>query len=200
MKQSLKRLVSMVLVLFMVVAAFIVFFQFTQPEYEDIQIVRGEEFARRDFVEKQQSAITQVKKLIAEYEDNVDFQTLVSASFPGNQDLYSAIAQVGGLAALDSLSLESFSITETKAQELQISSGDPNSPKRTSLIRPYGTITFRLQLVGAYEDIKSFLGHIETNIRLFDINSVDIRPAGKGNANTFNASVEVATYYQGSSK
>ena len=54
----------MVLVLFMVVAAFIVFFQFTQPEYQDIQVVRGEEFARRDFVEKQQSAITQVKKLL----------------------------------------------------------------------------------------------------------------------------------------
>ncbi len=190
----------MVLVLFMVVAAFIVFFQFTQPEYQDIQVVRGEEFARRDFVEKQQSAITQVKKLIAEYEDSVDFQTLVSASFPGDQDIYSAIAQMGGLVALDSLTLQTFSITETKAQELQISSSDPNSPKNTNLIRPYGTITFRLQVVGAYEDVKSFLSHIETNIRLFDIGSVDIRPTSKSNLNLFNASVEVATYYQGSNK
>ncbi|TSC81956.1 MAG: hypothetical protein G01um101420_739 [Parcubacteria group bacterium Gr01-1014_20] len=190
----------MVLVLFLVVAAFIVFFQFTQPEYEDIQVVRGEEFARRDFVEKQQSAITQVKKLIAEYEDSLDFQTLVSASFPGDQDIYSAVAQIGGLVSLDSLTLQSFSVTETKAQELQISGGDPNSSKRTSLIRPYGTITFRLQLIGTYEDIKSFLGHIETNIRLFDISSADIRPAAKSNVNVFSASVEVTTYYQGSNK
>lgn len=190
----------MVFVLFLVVAAFIVFFQFTQPEYQDIQVVRGEEFARRDFVEKQQSAITQVKKLIAEYKDSVDFQTLVSASFPADHDLYSAIAQLSGLVSLESLTLQSFSVTETKAQELQISGSDPNAPKRTNLVRPYGTITFRLQLLGTYEDIKRFLGDVETNIRLFDISSINISPIFKNNANLFNANVEVATYYQGSNK
>lgn len=193
MRQSFKRLMSMVSALMLVVAAFIVFFQFTQPEYTEIQMIRGEEAARRDFVEKQQSAITQVKKLIAEYKDNIDFQTLVSASFPASPDLYSAVSEFGGLVALDSLSLQSFSVSETKAQDIGAEGVDS---ERTSLVRNYATITFRAQLIGTYEDIKSFLAHLETNIRLFDINSVDIRPVSKSNINLMNASVEVSTYYQ----
>lgn len=186
----------MVLALFLVVAAFIVFFQLTQPEYTEIQTIRGEEAARRDFVEKQQSAITQVKKLIAEYKDNIDFQTLVSASFPASPDLYSAVSEFSGLTALDSLSLQSFSLSETKAQDLQASGGGEAGAERTGLVRGYSTITFRAQLIGTYEDIKSFLAHLETNIRLFDINSIDIRPVAKNNINLMNASIEVSTYYQ----
>lgn len=195
MKQSLKRLLSLILALFMIVAAFIVFFQFTQPEYRGIQIVLGEQSGRLAFIEKQESAISQVKKLIDAYKGDLDFQVLVSNSFPQDPETSGAISQLSGLIELNNLSLKSFSVQKTKAQQANIAAQAATGGSG-NLVKPISTLTFKLELLGTYEDMKRLIDNIETNIRIFDVKNFSLTPAAKSNQNLYNYSLEVATYYQ----
>ena len=72
-------------------------------------------------------------------------------------------------------------------------------------MKPLGSFSFRLAASGSYENFKNFLSEIETNIRIFDVKTVALQPAGvaaqtgakaASSQDAFNYTITVATYYQ----
>lgn len=197
MKQATKRFVSMIIVLLLVVGAFVIFFQLIRPAYEEAQVIRSEIISREMFVNQQEDAIAEVQKLIASYQSEQGVQESVNQALPQAPDFAGALYQINGIGTGDGISLQSLAIS---APTLSTTKPDARATSTTAvgtLVEPIGTLTFQLKFTGKYEDIKTFLGDLENNIRLFDVQSVAIQPAGpKAGANLFTVDMAVTTYYQ----
>lgn len=193
MRHSTKRLVSSVTALLFVVLAFIVFFNFVEPAYREVQQVRGELVSRQIFLESQQKVIQQVQGLISTYEGEGELQQTVSFALPLAPDVAGALAQLSGLLSVNGLSAQSFSIS---IPAVQVLSSGPERRPGAELARPVGTLTFQTRVVGAYENVKSFLRNLETNIRIFDVRNVAFQPAAKSNQDLYAVDLSVVAYYQ----
>lgn len=189
MKSSTKRLVSLVAALLMVFAALVVYFNLTVPEYDVADKIRADVYAREQFVGDQKGAIEQVKKLLTDYKGKEGLRDVVSLSLPLSLDQSGVLHQVGNMASLNKLSLQSFAISAPVSQNLSAATS-------TAIIRPIGTMNFQFRVVGTYEDFKNFLRNMETNIRLFDVRSISVDPLGKPNQDFYGFDLTVATYYQ----
>ncbi|MDO8574630.1 MAG: type 4a pilus biogenesis protein PilO [bacterium] len=190
MRQSTKRLFSMLLALALIVAAFVIFFNYTRATYDNIKVIRGEKASREKFIEDQQQAISNVRKLLESYRGEVDFQNAISASFSDSPNLSAAIAQISGLASQSSITLVSVTVGKSGAAPKTVSGP-------TSLIRPLNVIGFSIKLIGSYEKLKDFLSKLESNVRIFEVNSIGIQPLGESNQNIYSFDIQVETYYQG---
>ena len=65
-----------------------------------------------------------------------------------------------------------------------------------SLTRPLGKLGLQVSFGGSYDNLKSFLEKLESNVRIFDITSVSIAPSGKLNQDLYKVDLKVVTYYQ----
>ena len=198
MKHSAKRLLSMVLGLGMMVAAFIIFVSFTRPAYEDIQKIRNEKYTFDLELENKRQAIKDVVDLIKEHENDASFGETVSIVFPTSTELSSALAQIHSLAVdISKLALVSINVSESGSKVSRSSGGA--QANGASLEKPIRTLSFDLNLVGSYGNLKTFLSKIENNIRLFDVESVSLNPAAAASKvplDLYNYQVKVTTYYQ----
>ncbi|MEK7138483.1 MAG: hypothetical protein AAB787_03175 [Patescibacteria group bacterium] len=199
MKHSAKRLLSLVLGLGLMVAAFIIFVSFTRPAYEEIQEIRNQKYTFDLELENKKQAIQDVATLIEEHKSDTDFNETVSLHFPTSPNLSSALAQIHSLAVdIAKLTLTSVNVSESGSQVSRSSGGA--RANGTSLERPIHTISFDLSLIGSYSQLKNFIDKVETNIRIFDVESVSLNPAASGTKvplDLFNYQVKVVTYYQG---
>lgn len=194
MKQSTKRLLSSVLALVFVVAAFVIFFEFIQPAYGDALALRGEERSRSLFLENQRKVIDEVKNLVSAYEGEKDLERVVSAVIPLDPELGEAIAQLNGLAIINKIAPQSFSVTASVIENVAPPAVGGEAP--ATLIKPIGTLHLQTRLVGSYGDFKAFLRNLESNIRLFDVKVLTLQPAGKPDQDLYAYDLTVATYYQ----
>ncbi|MEK7181245.1 MAG: hypothetical protein AAB738_02845 [Patescibacteria group bacterium] len=200
MKQSAKRLISMILSLALMVVAFVVFFNLTQPIYQDIQSEKGVQVAKQSFVDSKKTAIKQVQNLIKSFKEDADLQSAQAAvqiSFPNNPDLTGALVQLSGLASLDHLNIQSINIADTPASQTQISSSLGESSQGQNIFsKPFSRITFTLGIIGSYDDFKNFLKKIETNTRIFDVTGIGVSPLAKIGSAVYTYSLQVVAYYQ----
>lgn len=199
MKQSAKRLVSMVVALAMTVAAFIIFFKLTQPVYQNVQAIKGEQVSRQAFIDGKKAAIREVQRLIKNYRDDAelqDAQTAVQISFPIDAEIASALVQLNGLAVLNNLTVQSIGISDSPAKAERLSSSN-SSKSRASFAKPFNKISFAVSASGNYEDMKRFLENLETNLRLFDIESMNVNPQSRPGQSQYQYSIRVMAYYQG---
>lgn len=198
MKHSAKRLFSMVLGLGMMVAAFVIFFSFTRPAYEGIQQIRNEKYTFDLELENKRQAIEDVANLIEAHASDSSFSESISLVFPTSTELSSALAQIHSLAVdINKLTLVSVNVSQSGSQ-IRESSGGARA-NGVSLEKPIQTVSFDLNLIGSYGNLKKFLEMIENNIRLFDVDSVSLTPAGSGAkvpVDLYNYQVKITTYYQ----
>jgi len=189
----------MVLGLGMMVAAFIIFVNFTRPAYEDIQKIRNEKYTFDLELENKRKAIGDVVDLIEKHKNDTNFNETVSLHFPTSANLSNALAQIHSLAVdISQLALTSINVSESGSQ-ISRSSGGAQA-NGGSLERPIKTISFDLNLIGSYANLKTFLQKLETNIRIFDVESVSLNPANMGSkvpVDLYNYQVKITTYYQG---
>lgn len=186
----------MIVALGLVVAAFIIFFKFTQPVYREIQDIRNDIASYENLIDTQRVAINQVNKLINTYESQTEFKEAISASFSSGPNLSGAIAQLNGLAGLNGMSLSSISVTKTIPKSTISEAQKTGSSKSQSIKKPINTLSFGLNLVGSYEEFKSFIGNLESNIRIFDVKNIDFSPASKSVQDIYDINMVVDTYYQ----
>ena len=199
MKQATKRFVSILGSMMLVVGAFVTYFYFIQPIYEEAQVLKAEIFARQNFIDRQRSAIEQVSALIKTYQGERGLQDVISMALPLEPDRAGALAQIYGIPTNERLDVSSVSFAVSGARR----SLDGTSPVGAGLIKPLGNLRVTVQFRGAYEDFKRFLEIIETNIRIFNVESVSISPAAEAdaegetvNVNSFTFSVNLMTYFQ----
>lgn len=201
MRQSTKRLLSMFASLFLILGAFVLYFNFIQPAYKDAQILRGKNLSKENFISNQTQAVKQVRNLISAYKGQGELQQTVSAAFPIGDDTPDALNQLVGLANISNLAVQSISVTP---QSFQL--GAPTfAAASSSLSQPAGVTVFDMKLTGSYENLKSFFGDLETNVKIFDLRSLSVQalpttPISPGKQpaplDLYNFSVSVATYYQ----
>lgn len=179
----------MLLALTFIIGAFMIFFNFIIPTYENIKVIRSEQVGREQAIDGYRAAISKVRKLIDEYQGETDLQESISASFPLSPNLSSAIAQLGGLADQNKISILSLSISESDG-------GGRGAQKITPFSKPVNVLSFNLRLEGSYQNLKQFTKNLETNIRIFDVKDISIQPAISSSRDLYNVNLRVDTYYQ----
>lgn len=195
MKQTSKRLISLMLALGFVVAAFIIFFDLIQPTYGDLQTLKGKQLSAENFLASEQNIVNQVKKLVSQYASDAQTENSLALAMPSGPDVAGALAQVYGIGQNNNVTIQNinFSAPVTSAQ----ASRSPNQ-----ILKPTGTFAIQITANGSYEALKNFLTQLETNIRIFDVTALSLQPAATGAASLvsttdlFNYSITINTYYQ----
>ena len=189
----------MILGLVLLTAASLIYFEFIQPAYEDAQSLKAQILGLESFLATQKTAVEKVKDLIAAYKGQGGAQSAVSAVLPEREDAAGALAQISGLAEESGLALQAVSVVTS------IPSSQPRNdalaPQATSLITPVSTLMFQIKLAGSYENFKTLLSLLETNMRIFDVSSLAIQLTALGSGRfvqtVYLYDLSLATYYQG---
>lgn len=196
----------MIFSLLLLVAAIIIFFNFSKPMYESVQTIKKEQVKLQNFINSQKSTIAQVQKLIDSYQSDLELQNdqkALQLSLPIDSEVASALIQLSGLTSLNpgsNLNLQSISISDVTPKASKPASNQVSaqlSNQETALVKPINKISFEVSVTGSYLNFKNFLKTLETNIRLFDVESVSLTPFGKLSSGLYNYSVRVVAYYQG---
>src|SRR3989344_4908731 len=194
MKQTTKRFLSMISSFILFAAALIVYFNLVLPANEEGQKIKAQQISRQSFIDGQKSAISKVQGLINSYKGEGQLQEVVSSILPSSPDLAGAFAQISGLIQSNGLLMQATIVSVPIVQGASGESGA--SASRKSLVNPFGSVDFQVRMVGSYENFKSFLGNLETNIRIFDVKRINFQQAGKPNQDTYIYDLTATTYYQ----
>ena len=180
MKQTTKRFLSLIISFVLFTATLIVYFNLILPVNSEQQAIKAQAMGRQNFVDSQKSAISQVTNLINSYKGEGKLQDVISSILPSSPDLAGAFSQISGLIHVNQ----------------NISSAANPSAVPQSFVKPIGSVDFQVKITGTYEDFKSFLKNVETNIRIFDIKKIDVQPAAKPNQDIYTYDITITTYYQ----
>lgn len=185
MKPAARRLIGILMSLMLVIASIFVYSSMLIPKYNDIQNLRGKRSALDGLLEEEKQAVEAVKQLIRQYNSISDVKAGLAITLPDEEETASMINQFRGIASsngilMTALSIRPLSIKPTGKEEI---------------VRPLGTLRVNLGLIGDYNSFKEYLKAIETNVRLMDVQSIQIQNAGLNNG-PYEYQVEVDTYYQ----
>lgn len=193
MRASTKRFISLLLSLLLAGLAVVAYVSFLNPVFDEVTALRGKISAESELLANQNAAVQKFKNLLDLYKDQ--YQALdktLSSALPTKEDVPAVVNQIQALSRVSSLALQSVTFKYVALKP----SGKPGA---FTLVKPIGTLSITLQLAGSYENLKSFLRALETNIRVMDVSSLKIDSVRKGEAvvpNLFLYTMEVATYYQ----
>ncbi|MBM3256972.1 MAG: hypothetical protein FJY98_01430 [Candidatus Liptonbacteria bacterium] len=193
MKQSTKRLLSIVFSLLLIAGAFLLFFNFTQPAYGEVQKLKAEVKVREAFVSNQQQTVKKVQQLISSYNNQAELRDLLSLTLPLKSDMTGGFAQLAGLVQGETLGGQSYQIT---AGEKAASSREAEVPIASNLLRPLGTVKYQVSFSGSYDNLKSFLEKLESNVRIFDVTSLSVSPSQKASQDLYRVDTTLITHYQ----
>lgn len=192
------------------VATAIAYFYFIVPAYNSLQSSRQDEASRAQFVQNEQASVKKVQGLISTYQGQTALEDTISQALPQTPDISGALLQLNGIARIIGLSMGEISVeqallgpnTQAPANQESTSPSGRNEPL-ANIAAPLGTLTFKIQLTGSYEEFKNFVKEVETNIRIFNIQSFEIQPKAESQgmhaaapANVLNYTVTILAYYQ----
>ncbi len=194
-------------VLFLVAAA-IAFFEFVQPEYTNFATLLGQQQGEQAALKTTQQLVTQVQAALSAYQSQASGAQSVNLAMPIGADSSEALAQIYGLAANTGISVQSVGVSFNAPQAqatVQTAAGSGSTVSLASLTKSKGSISFDISAVGSYESMKTFLQGLESNVRLFDVTSLSVRPAssltnptGMTTQDLFLYNITADTYYQSS--
>ena len=200
MRASTKRILSAMLSLLFIFSAFVIVAMLIKPAYEETQKLKADALSRENALNNQKVLVDQFKKLLSQYDSQEKVQENLSLILPQNPAIGEALTQINGLLDLNRLNVLSFNINRPLLQSY--SSSNINSTS-TQVIKPLGTIDINFKVVGNYSDFKNFLNQLETNIRIFNIKTLNISPviivSGDKNQSqnkTLSYDISITTYYQ----
>jgi len=188
MRSSTKRFVSIILSLLILIAAVFVYSSFIRPAYSEIENLRGEVAFKTSALAQQQSSSQQIQSLLSQYQDVLKVEDTISSILPMTANVASGVNQLSGLAKVNNLNLDLLSVEETAIKP----SDQPD------IVKGVGALKFNLHLTGSYENFKTFLQEIETNLNLMDLTNLKMEAATKTKSgeNRFSYTLTVNTYYQ----
>jgi len=195
MKETIKRNISLALIILFFISAFIVFFNYTWPSLFKVLDVNNELNAVKKEYAKQSQSLEMAKQIINQYKNLANVSQMLSLTLPKSEEIYNVITQLNKISQNSGLLLQNISI-----QPSSQTSSTTSTNKIESLMSKPQIVTITLNLVGTYESFKTWLEAIETNIRLMDITNINfsgmINQEKSTNPNIFNYSVTLNFYYQ----
>ena len=185
----------MIVSLFLVAGAFLTLFNFIQPAYDDVQKLKSEVRVREEFVSAQQEAVKRVQGLISKYNNQTELWEVFSLTLPFEKDVSGALTQLAGLVQNTTLGASGFSISGA-AVSSEAGKSRNTQGEAVDLSRPLGNLQFQFSFTGSYDNSKNFLEKLEHNIRVFNVSSLSLSPAGKSNQDLYRVDMQAETYYQ----
>lgn len=206
MRPSVKRMLSTLISLALLVAAAVIFFNLIQPEYAIVQ-------EKKSKIETQKADIqtkTEIKKLIleqyAKYEKGDGARATMALSLPGSPSLDMAVNQINGIAEQSGLSVNSISFSDIAPSASQ-SSARQDKYSLEALITKPRTVSLNVSMSGQYPAFRKFLSRLENNTRIFDVKDMSLQPGPSANPSgsksqqpvepTLSYTLTLLTYYQG---
>ena len=189
-------------------ASLMLYLMFIQPAYQNVQGVKARFLSEEAFLRGEADVIEQVKKLISSYQGEDQIRAAVSEALPVKEDVAGTITQVSGLAEQSALNIISIGVSGVAPQTKKTSSGGvsgapaPKASFRNSIQKPIGSVSFEMKLSGGYENLKNFISYLETNLLIFDVESISVKslPASSNakvaTDDLFEFEVLATTYYQ----
>ena len=165
-------------------AALFVYANFIKPTYSDIKALQAEEQEKQSQKDQYQSISDHTQSLISTYQNYADLQKNIALSFPTDPSTPSILNQINGIAVQSGITVKSIN-----GRELAI------NPSDSSFIGGKGTVRMNLTVSGSYEGFRAFLDKLESNVRIFDVNSISLDKSGN-NSDNFDFNLEVDAYYQ----
>lgn len=187
MRASTKRAFSLLVSAGFLIGAMVLYGAFIKPAYDNATMLRGTMFAKQQLFDEKKQAVDKVSALVAQYQGAGRLQDVILLSLPSREDVSSVFNQLQAIALLNDMGINVFNV---QLLPLKPASDD-------SLVEPVGTVRVSLRLTGSYESFKDFIRGLETNIRVMDVVSIKIEPAGAPGRNFFSYTVVADTYYQG---
>jgi Tfp pilus assembly protein PilO len=204
MKQSAKRLTSVFFAFIFLLAAIVLFFDLVQPEYASEKSLQGKVIGEQSYLTSQTAFVKQVQTTLNNYQNSASSSASVALALPSGEDVAGALAQIQGIAANTGIAITNISASQPQLQVPTAPQGG-SSASSTSSVKPIGSFTFTISATGSYEGFKNFIQELESNIRIFDVQTLSLQavnPPSASGAKTaasrdmFNYSLTVATYYQ----
>jgi len=174
----------------MFIASLFIYSSLIKSIYAEIKNKRTEIVSRLELINKYETSIKQIQKILSEYQNISQFAETISSILPPEQNVSQSVNQISGLAKINNLIINFLSV-----QQLAIT---PSS--KPDLIRGRGVLRLNFALTGSYENFRKFVQTMETNISLMDLISLKIEPkietGLKSVKDNFSYAMAVDTYYQ----
>lgn len=190
MKASTQRALSLLGTALLLIAALAVYVILVAPEYERINVMRGELAARSQVFEEKNSIISRVKDLIAQYQGTARIQDTISFTLPKQENAAAITQQLSGIASVTGVIIQSMSLQPQALRPTRATGGGES-------VKAVGVSEINLRLVGSYESVKTFVQSVETNIRLMDVVSFRAEVPSRATPGTpITYNLVINAYYQ----
>lgn len=187
MKSSTKRALSILFSVFFLIATIVVYTSLIQPEMDNASQLQSLVASKTNVYNTQKNAASQVSKLINQFQSATDLQNTLSLAMPIGPDVTQALNQWYTISQSSQASVES----------LNIKLGTAYAPSAQPLAKRMGTIAVDLGVLGTYDAIKQFLNSLESNARVINVSSFDMKSVGTaGQSQLYSLALSVNTFYQ----
>lgn len=187
-KPSTQRMLGLMAAVLMVVAAIAIFAVLIVPEYGSIQELKGELNGRSQLYQEQEDALTHVQNLIAQYQGVARLEETLMMALPTKEKAADIVHQLDTIARANGINIRSVGLDYLPVQKVP----------QAAIVKNFGLLRLSMKLSGSYAAFKGMVEALETNIRIMDVNTLKIEPAGDlaKNPDSFTFSLTVDTYYQ----
>ncbi len=187
MKSSTKRALSILFSVFFLIATIVVYTSLIQPETDAASELQSLVASKTNVYTTQKDAVSQVSQLINQFQSAADLQNTLSLAMPIGPDVTQALNQWYTISQS----------SQASVQSLDIKLGTAYAPSSQPLAKRMSTIVVDLGVLGTYDAIKQFLNALESNARVINVSSFDVKPAGAGGQNQlYSLTLSVNTFYQ----
>lgn len=193
MKPSTKRALSILFSIFFLIATIIVYTSLIQPEIGNSSELQSVVASKTNAYQNQKSAVSQVSKLIGQFQNAGALQQTLSLAMPIGPGVTDALNQWYTISQNSQASVQSIDIKVANAF------ANSNQP----LAKGMGTITVNLGVVGTYDSVKQFLTSVESNARVINVTSFDFKPTSVSQGTSpsnpgqlYSLQMTVNTFYQ----
>lgn len=193
MKSSTKRILSIVLAGLFFIAALVVYGNLIRPKINEVNEKRAIVFAKENFLKNQQASVAQIQNLIGQMQNTEKVKTSIALAMPGGTDITQALNQLNAIARNNQVEFLSFSIGQGRIQ---------SKPPSELLVRRVVESDAKISVLGSYENVKSFLEGVETNVRVSNVKKVSLFPLVKtgvglaGGSSIYSMNIDFKMYYQ----
>ena len=152
-----------------------IFFFYTQPTYDNTQVIRAQ-ISEYDTALEKAAQLQQLKQqLISKYNVfNPQDLDRIQKMLPDHVDNIRLILDMDGMASTYGMTLSNVDVSgnATKGQNQQTVATIGSSNQK------YDMLTIKFDVDSTYQDFQKFLGDLQASLRIVDLVSLSIQPAG----------------------
>jgi Tfp pilus assembly protein PilO len=184
MKTSTKRILSIGFAGLFFIGTLVVYASFLKPALDKVLEQRSVIVSKTMLFNNQRSAVSQVQKLVSQFQSIAKLQEAVSLAMPMSENTTDALNQIQAITRSAQVNLKSISIAAGSFE-----------PSRQPLVKRLGSLSVNATVEGGYENIKKFLAALETNVRVANIRTFSLALV-PGPAELYSLNLTVDIYYQ----